>query len=200
MKSFAFLLLAFQSLVVFTESFNFKNEVGSRFDLHMFSNNRLEFVHSGDGFLANQKKSHIKNYKLKVNDFPPSEREFLISFDASFPWNENFVDLNSVESKVLNESFTKYFDEVFQKLKIVEIKVKTKSVRVESNKIPDHLHFSVSADCQNVQQKVFDNLLECANVIRSVVKMLNFDELLPYFHEIGYSEMINPGQILKTDF
>lgn len=204
MKRFAYLLLllgAFRGFISGLHQrdsikFNNVNYLG-RVQFHFNSPGTDEFNFYGDEEFSGKSslestKSFIKNYKLKVKN-DPSERKISIDFDASVPWNEKYLQENSVELKILKESFAKYFEDVFKKMNKKEIKLKVNNVKVHPVKSRDYVHFSIGADCLNSKKNAFDNLMECAVVIKKVVENLSPTELLIYFHEIGYSELVNPG-------
>lgn len=184
MKHFACLLLLLGAFRGFISGIH---QMGSIKFNNLNYNGRVNFH-----FNSPVTKALIRNVNFKVKT-DPSEKEISIDFDASVPWNEKYLQENSVELKTLKESFVKYFEDVFKKMKKKEIKLKVTNVKVYPVKSRDYVHFSIVVDCLNSKKNAIDDMFECSVLIKKVIDNLSPSELLIYFHEIGYSELVNPG-------
>lgn len=124
--------------------------------------------------------------------------EFLVELDVDFPWNENLRVENSKEMITLKESFEKYLVDLLAKLKLKNMKVKIRELKI--TQIGDFCHFKLIAECLQESKQMHEKNLQCQTIEKIFSKEFNVKELLIYFHEIGYSEQVNPSTIMMKTF
>lgn len=143
-----------------------------------------------------ERKSNIFNLESTVYALLSGKIELSVKFDANFPWHEKFFTQSDDEKRDLVKALGKYVGDLLVKLKINNMKIQVQSLVLTPTSYIGYTHFYVLCECQSVAEKVFIQTHECHNESEKVLMELNMNDLLIYFNEAGYSEVINPGNLI----
>lgn len=141
-----------------------------------------------DGFSGdneNLEKKIVKNVhiiKFDINVLPTSNVH--AEFDAS-----QFGNFYSRKLNTLSESLEKYSADLLAKYGFKGTKIR--NVKLSSVVVNSLGHYATTAECQNDPNQVAENHKVCEAISKVIILNFSVNELLIYYHEIGYSENVS---------
>lgn len=164
-----------------------------------FARNTLDHVEkfSGEHLLVfddeDGDEKGIYDLMLVTSVKSSQKKEITIRFKAKLQWNEEYREAKSQKKKFFEETFSNYFYDLLVKLKIKKATLTYAGLIMNPTEFDDLVHFNVIVECENGNKSV----PECQFLVKRVAKNFSVKELLVYYHEIGYSENINPGKAVQ---
>lgn len=156
----------------------------------------LDIDENSMGWTIKQKTSSSKiasNLKFEIGSGQRDDK-VTIHFDYPLPWRSEFSEFWSAEFKSLEQAMRNYFNDLCKKLE-VRAEITITDVLVKStNDGKEQTHFDLYADCKIEPKYRVTKILQCQMIVANIVKNINVNELLIYFHESSYKEVVEDSE------
>lgn len=126
------------------------------------------------------------------------DHQISIYLDVKNSWNENFLEINSPSSEILDEALRKYSSDLLTKYS-KSGKIKITDLKIDPLASRDQRYIKLTARCISGKEETKMKKLECKSIARIIERNFNVNELLRYFHEIGFQEKVNEGKLKQIN-